>query len=88
MNGVVHIAGIDATVGHWLRQRCAWCGAVLIDYELDCMAVPVGQDPTPGRWPPGQLVLVDGPMQALVEHDDGADLPGNACALLDPEVTR
>ena len=43
MTGVVHIAGNDVQVGSRLRQRCAWCGAVLVDYDLANIAVPVGQ---------------------------------------------
>lgn len=75
---VVHIAGIDVTVGRSLRQLCAWCGAVLIDYRLDHIEVPVGQDPTPATWPVGIMVLVDGNMQTSL--DDTGNLPDNACA--------
>lgn len=88
MTAVIHIAGVHVRVGDHLRQRCAWCGATLIDYDLTRIAVPEGQDPTPGTWPHGDLVLVDGGLSATVEHDDGADLPDGACAKLDPEVTR
>jgi hypothetical protein len=87
MSGVVHIAGLDVQVGDQLRQRCAWCGAVLIDYALARIAVPVGQDPRPGTWAVGALVEVDGPMSVVVSHEDGAQLPDNACAQIDPEVT-
>ena len=31
---MIHIAGPDVQVGAQLRQRCAWCGALLIDYAL------------------------------------------------------
>lgn len=32
---VTHIAGMDITIaGRRLRQRCAWCGAILIDSDL------------------------------------------------------
>lgn len=85
---VVHIAADHVRVGAQLRQRCAWCGATLIDYDLGRVAVPVGQDPTPATWPVGELVAVDGAMQTIVPHEDGAQLPPNACAALDPEVTR
>lgn len=85
--GVIHIAGVHVQVGQQLRQRCAWCGAVLLDYDLASIAVPVGQDPTPATWPPGGLVLVDGSMSATVEHADGASLPDGSCGKLDPAVT-
>lgn len=80
---VVHFAGPDVAVDALLRQRCAWCGAVLVDYDLRRVAVPVGQDEkTPGTWPVGALVQVDGPMSQLVEPVPG-QLPDHACALPD-----
>lgn len=39
---VTHIAGLDVQVGRYLRQRCAWCGAMLSDYDLARVAVPEG----------------------------------------------
>jgi hypothetical protein len=92
MNAVVHIAGVDVQVstptGALLRQRCSWCGAVLVDYDLARIAVPTGQDPRPATWPVGALVAVDGPASWAEELTDGARLPAGSCALVDPEVTR
>lgn len=85
---MVHIAGVHIQVGPRLRQRCGWCGATLIDYDLENVAVPVGQDAAPGTWPAGELVRVDGPLSILMEHVDGTDLPVDACARLDHAVTR
>lgn len=84
---ITHIAGLDVQVGPYLRQRCAWCGAVLSDYDLTRVAVPEGQNPRPAMWEVSVLVAVDGIASWVVEHEDGADLPENACALLDPAVT-
>lgn len=84
----MHIAGVHVKVGPYLRQRCAWCGAVLLDYDLSKIAVPEGQDPSPATWPIGELVKVDGGLSVLLEHEDGDPLPDGACAKLDPEVTR
>ena len=85
----MHIAGLDIEVGgRFLRQRCAWCGAVLVDYDLERVAAPVGQDPRPSVWPPGDLVRVDGNVSAIVPHADGEKLPADCCAALDPEATR
>ena len=84
---VVHIAGIDLRVGDQYRQRCGWCGALLSDYDLTRIAVPVGQDPTPPRWAPGSLVAVDGGASWTVAHEDGDKLPPNACGQIDHEVT-
>jgi hypothetical protein len=84
---ITHIAGVQVQVGSRLRQRCSWCGAVLCDYDLTRIAVPIGQDPTPGMWETGRLVEVDGNLSRVVEHEDGAELPAGACAQLDDEVT-
>lgn len=87
MTAITHIAGIAVQVGSRLRQRCAWCGATLVDYDLERIAVPEGQDPTPGTWAADELVEVDGPASFVVPHEDGADLPPNACAVIDADVT-
>lgn len=78
---VTHIAGVAVQVGTRLRQRCSWCPAVLVDYDLTRVAVPAGQDLRPGTWEVGGLVRVDGGVSLLVEHEDGADLPDDACAV-------
>jgi hypothetical protein len=83
---VVHIAGADLQVGDRLRQRCCWCGVVLVDYALDRVAVPEGQDPRPATWPTGALVEVDGNVSWVVPYEEGQPLPANACAKLDPDV--
>lgn len=88
MSEVIHIAGPDITVNNQLRQRCGWCGATLVDYNLAAIAVPVGQDPRPPTWPVGALVAVYGPASWVVDHADGDKLPPECCAVLDPEVTR
>lgn len=88
MTALVHIAGPDIQVNHHLRQRCAWCGTVLLDYNLALIAVPTGQDPRPSTWPAGALIQVDGQWSSVVEHTADQPLPDEACALIDPEVTR
>jgi hypothetical protein len=85
---VIHIAGYDVQVDALLRQRCAWCGGLLIDYDLSRMAVPVGTDPRPATWPVGDLVAVDGTASWTVPHTDGDPLPAGTCTRIDPEVTR
>jgi hypothetical protein len=87
MTAVIHIAGPEIQVGQHLRQRCAWCGAVLLDYALDRVAVPIGQDPRLATWPVYELVAVDGPGSYVVGHEDGAELPEGACGKLDPAAT-
>lgn len=85
MTAVVHIAGEVITVsGRHMRQRCSWCGAVLIDYDLTMIAVPVGQDPTPPTWPVGDQVRIDGNVSTI---EPGHTLPADSCAKLDPAAT-
>ena len=84
---IVHLAGLAIQLDVRLRQRCSWCGAVLVDYALDRIAVPLGTDPTPPTWPVGAFVLVDGPMSTIVQHEDGQPIPAGSCGRLDPEVT-
>lgn len=83
----VHVAGLQLRIGNRLRQRCAWCGAVLVDYDLERTAAPVGQDPTPGTWETGVLVQVDDGVSVVLDDGMGAELPADACARLDDEVT-
>jgi len=84
---VVHIAGPKLQVGTQLRQRCGWCGALLLDYALDRVAVPIGTDPAPATWPAGELIAVDGSASYVVPHEDGEPLPEGACGKLDPAAT-
>jgi ribosomal protein L24E len=75
---VTHIAGQHVTIDdHYLRQRCAWCGVVLLDYDLHRVAVPVGQEGPPATWPGGALVTVAGGASWIPE---GEQLPDDACA--------
>lgn len=76
---VTHIAGPPITISdRYLRQRCAWCGEVLAEYDLARIAVPVGQDPTPATWSAGALVTVDGNASWATEAER---LPDDACAV-------
>jgi hypothetical protein len=84
---MIHVAAQPVRIGQYLRQRCAWCGAVLLDYDLAGIAVPEGQDPMPGTWQCGGLIQVDGQYSSVVEHEDGAPVPADCCAALDPAVT-
>lgn len=87
MTSIVHIAGSDIQVNDRLRQRCGWCGTILLDYDLTRIAVPEGQDPRPGTFPPGELVEVDGGAYWVRPQPREQPLPKNACALIDPDIT-
>lgn len=88
--GVAHIVGLDITIGdRFMRQRCAWCGALLTDYDLAnvaMMVTPEDPNPRPSFWPAGAVVVHDGNMWYVVELDDGK-LPDNCCGVLNPAVT-
>lgn len=76
---VTHIAAPHIVIdGRWLRQRCGWCGAVLVEDDLTRVAVPTGTDPMPATWATGELVTVDGSMSWTVS---GEQLPDDACAV-------
>ena len=80
-----HIAGDSIAIeGRWLRQRCAWCGKTLLDYDLERVAVH-GPDRTVAMWPAGAFIRTDGAMSSV---DESVDLPDDCCARLDPDVTR
>jgi hypothetical protein len=87
---VTHIAGTDFTVhGTHHRQRCGWCGAILLDADLTRLMVPVDQEGD-GRlpFPAGRLVRVEGTFPVIsTVLDDTEKLPDDACALLPPEMT-
>lgn len=76
-----HIAGTPVTVNNRQRQRCAWCGHILIDYDLANIAVPVGQEGEPGTWEVGALVHVDGGLSYVIEQPTDERLPGDSCAV-------
>lgn len=87
---VTHIAGTDILIGgRRLRQRCSWCGAVLLDYDLANVAVQVepGEEPQlPATWPIGRLVRVLGGASTVLAETE--ELPADACGKVDDEVTR
>lgn len=89
MTALTHIASEVITLnGRFMRQRCSWCGALLIDYDLASIAVPEGQDPTPSHWQPGGFVRVDGNLSMQVEAGDGqGPVPEDSCMNLDHAVT-
>lgn len=88
MSGITHIAGLRIETGRGLvRQRCAWCGAVLVDEDLTRVAFEADDpDKTIATWQPGAQVHVDG--DASWVHAEEAQLPDDSCAVLDPDVTR
>jgi hypothetical protein len=60
---------------------------MLCTCDLERIAVPGGQDPVPAMWETGVLVEIDGNLSVLLDHEDGSQIPANACACIDDEVT-
>lgn len=85
MSEIVHFTGQQVQIGNRLRQRCSWCGLVLIDYDLTRIAVPGGTNPRPPMWEVGRLVSVDGGCSVLLPDTD--KLPAGSCADIDDDVT-
>ena len=82
MSEIVHIAGLEVVLfGRYLRQRCAWCGLVLVDYDLTLTASSDGS--APKGWPLNALVAVDGPGSWTLPETKR--LPDNSCG---PERER
>lgn len=93
-----HVAGLAITWdGRFVRQRCAWCGAVLVDHDLGYVMVETPSDGStpepPPTWPVDALVRIDGHMRYTVNTEEqlgegqGEVVPDDCCMRLDPEVT-
>lgn len=93
MSAVTHLAGPKIEANGQLRQRCAWCGAVLFDYVLANVAVLGDEWREPGVAEEGGWWCVDGNFAHAVERVRREDdperwaIPENACINIDPEVT-
>lgn len=87
---VVHISAQPIKIGNRVRQRCAWCGAIIDDTDLAGLAValtPGETEPQPyPMWPVNVLIARNGNATYVVA-DDGTTTPPNCCVRLDPEVT-
>jgi len=77
---VVHVAGAWIHFGGWLRQRCAWCGALILNLENGA---------TVAGWPPGHLVAFGLDQSSWdLGHVELAPVPPPRCCLaLDPAIT-
>jgi hypothetical protein len=95
---VTHLAGPDIEYNHEdgvvVRQRCSWCGAVLVDVKSWLVSVPVGQDSTIATWEVGRFVDVVSPdglggVWSLNpwEHEHEKPIPETACLRMPLEVT-
>jgi hypothetical protein len=98
MGDLVHLAGPPIRAANVIRQRCAWCGALLDEKDLDRIAMRVGDPPLvdeDGKPTGGWVGLVgvstnaDGSFVAMwaVPEPDDEKIPKDSCMALDPAVT-
>lgn len=96
---IVHLAGIDLQYETILRQRCSWCGTLLIDQDLTRVALETpadGSDPAPyPTWPVGGWIARetpdgDGGVTWVLEPDPDNPLkaPAESCLRMPVEATR
>lgn len=83
MKTTTHIVGLGLGVGTLERQRCAWCGEVLVDVDLANIASPDGKVGSL-LWECGALLEVygeeDGRPRGWCVVKDTGELPANCCA--------
>jgi hypothetical protein len=78
---VIHIAGNEVLYsGKYLRQRCAWCGIVLIDVDVSQVMFVGDGDSAYPTWPIGKQVEVNGNCTSVVE---GLQLPDDSCVVME-----
>lgn len=89
MSEIVHIAAPPVAVEGVIRQRCAWCGALIEEKDTANMAVAV--DPTASkevqqeetnravqsRWT--GLVAIDGHVRWAVDEPEDGRAPERSC---------
>lgn len=89
-----HVAGLQMDVSkRYLLQRCGWCGAVLLAFDRERIAVVGDEYQDPGLFEVGRLVRFsyDGTVArwgevslsrtSMVVLDEQDKLPDDACAL-------
>jgi hypothetical protein len=96
---IVHLAGPCIRFENLQRQRCLWCGSVLVDDDLERMAFPINEDgsvPDPPKGFPFERfveVTKSGGFRAtsVVEveplEDGSVRVPDNACMRMPAELT-
>jgi hypothetical protein len=92
---VAHIVGMPVVVqGHLCRQRCAWCGAVLVDVDLAQIAVAGGSGEYNPFWETNAVLEVEASDDGSVVRGSivlgplAGVLPDNACTPLRPRALK
>jgi len=79
-----HIASNSIIIeGRYHRQRCVWCGALLIDDDLSMQAVPVEQSgERPPSWECGSLVRIEPGNPRVSTKVESETMPDDCCYCL------
>lgn len=81
---MIHFSGDVVTItdpeGIRRRQRCAWCGDLLIADDSALTAVPDGQTAERTMLPERRLVKIADGVTELLEYEPGQPMPAGACA--------
>lgn len=84
----IHIAGTYIGMGPRLRQRCGWCGAMLIDNDIDLNRIAPDGLVEVSFYEVGRLVaFTDAGDSWIVTRDENEPLPPTCCMSLDAEAT-
>jgi hypothetical protein len=92
---ITHVAGGTLSYSRAdqkiVRQRCAWCGALLMEVMQSPFPFPPGTEPEVDTFTPYSLVRVDGSYSEnidlpILENGD-AVLPDDSCMRIDTAVT-
>jgi hypothetical protein len=71
---VVHTAGTQVQHRTFVRQRCAWCGELLLSVDLMQFPILIGQDGSSGI--PIQTYVLGSPVR---KYENGNVEAGNEC---------
>ena len=93
---MIHLAAHEVHSPRCIRQRCAWCGAILLELDIAGTeaALPPGESLTFRFWPPGYFVEhLEGEgfdsLRVIESYRQGWRVPPQeSCLALDPAVTR
>lgn len=83
MDSVTHISGLEITVeGRYMRQRCAWCGEILLDRDLQTTMVAPDEDgnvPPISSWKVDSLIRIKPGNPTISSMLDDERLPSDFC---------
>lgn len=77
-DGKAHIALDGVTINNrWMRQRCGWCGIILLDYDKEQLLLPFD----PAFYPAETIVFEYAGVMQFVGNVER--LPADSCATIE-----